>query len=126
MDWQFIIGTAIVVAVNLITVVGAYYGLKADNAKLGSDLAIAMLTERSDRISGQTAMKADLTTLLSAVETSVKELAHRVTTLESGQDEWTKSLRDRTHHLAEQMQVLVLKVDRLERPGGHAEDGARG
>lgn len=45
----------------------------------------------------------------------IRELRDRVGRLESGQDEWTKTLRARTHELAECLNKLLLKVDRVER-----------
>lgn len=51
------------------------------------------------------------------LEGDVRELQSRVGRLESGQDEWTKTLRHRSHDLAGRIDVLTLKVDRLERPG---------
>lgn len=115
MDWQ-LVGTGLLGLTQLLALSKAYHGLKADNAKLANDLAISMLTERTDRISGQQAIRADLLTMVADVEASVKDMGHRVAALESGQDEWTKTLRQRTHDLAAALQALVLKVDRLERP----------
>ncbi len=114
-DWQ-VIGFG---AMNLIAIVGAYYGLKADNQKLEANLVLSMQTERSDRVLAVATVKADLLSLIATGERYVEDLAHRVQRLESGQDEWTKQLRDRTHELANKMQELALKVDRLERPEKH-------
>lgn len=52
------------------------------------------------------------------VKSDVRDITRRLSSLETGQDEWTKTLRARTHELAEQVNVLGLKVDRLERPHG--------
>lgn len=136
-DWQFY---AFMIA-QIIALVSAYWGLKRDNqsqalkseasyqklsalldashAKLSSELTLSTLTERTERSAGQTGVKNDLMKLISAVDTAVKDLSNRVTKLEGGQDEWTKSLRQRTHELADHLQTLVLKVDRLERPAKH-------
>jgi hypothetical protein len=110
--WQFMVA----VGVQLVALVGAYYGLKADNAKLAADLALSMLTERTDRSAGDVSLKADLLGLITTGERHVEDLATRVQRLETGQDEWTKTLRERTHELAGKLQALALKVDRLERP----------
>jgi hypothetical protein len=106
----------VAVGVQLVALVGAYYGLKADNAKLAADLALSMLTERTDRSAGDVSLKADLLGLITTGERHVEDLATRVQRLETGQDEWTKTLRERTHELAGKLQALALKVDRLERP----------
>lgn len=115
MDWQKA-NTVIFGVMNLIALVGAYYGLKADNAKLGADLALQMSEERAARTSAQSVLRSELLMSITAVDTCVKDLLHRVATLEAGQDEWTKALRQRTHDLSGHIQTLTLKVDRLERP----------
>lgn len=115
-DWQSLVSIVVLGAAQLLGLAGAYYGLKADNAKLASDLSLAILTEKSARESSVSANKNELIGMLGKLEGYVADLTHRVTTLESGQDEWTKALRQRTHELASDLQTLVLKVDRLERP----------
>ena len=114
-NWQ-LIGFGVV---QLIALISAYYGLKADNRDLKAELHLMMANERADRLSVVASTKADLVTIIGKVEAYVSDLTHRVTTLESGQDEWTKSLRDRTHQLSNDVHTLVLKVDRLERPKAH-------
>ncbi len=58
---------------------------------------------------------ADFALLLNTFkEGDLRELKNSVKRLESGQDEWTQTLRTRTHSLGETTQTLVLKVDRLE------------
>ncbi len=111
-DWQF----GIAGAINLLALAGAYYGLKADNASLGAKLELGLLTERAARQSDQTTLRSEALLKFQAAEMSIRDLGVRVGTLETGQDEWTKNLRERTHDLSKQVQVLVLKVDRLERP----------
>lgn len=118
-DWHVPLGTILIFLANVVTVVGLYYGLKADNAALKADLALAILGVRADMKTDDSAVKTEVTTLVTKVEKAVTELAHRVNTLETGQDEWTKTLRQRTHDLSEQLNILVLKVDRLERPAQH-------
>ena len=116
LDYQ-LIGLLAMGAVQLISLVGAYYGLKGDNAKLASEFHLAMANEKSDRLAVVAAAKAELITSINRVETYVNDLTHRVTTLESGQDEWTKSLRQRTHDLANDVHKLIVKVALLEK--GH-------
>ena len=126
MHWNLDMGTILFGVAQLVALIGAYYGLKTDNAQIRADLAVAILSERSERKTDQaefvtehTVVHADLKTTvmgtLAIVDTTVRDLAHRVSKLKSGQDEWTKSLRTRTHELANEVNALVLKVDRLER-----------
>lgn len=116
-NWQ--IATFLIAGIiNLTALVGAYYGLKADNAALSAKLELSITSERAARSLEYVTLKAVVVEMVKVVETSVKDLSARVTLLETGQDEWTKTLRDRTHELANQVHDLVLKVDRLERPRG--------
>ncbi len=114
-DWQ-IVSFIVAGIINLAAIFGAYYGLKADNASLGAKLELGLLTERTARQTDQTALRSEALLKFQAAELSIRDLGARVATLETGQDEWTKNLRERTHDLSKQVQVLVLKVDRLERP----------
>jgi hypothetical protein len=52
------------------------------------------------------------------MEGDIRELRLRITTLETGTEGWTKELRDRSHHLAEMLNAMALKIDRLERVSG--------
>jgi hypothetical protein len=114
MDWQ-LVGFGLL---QLVAVIGAYYGLKADNAALGARLELAMAFERADRKGEHVTLKDAVMSTIASVESSLKEVTRRIGSLETGQDEWTKTLRARTHDLANQVNALALKVDRLERPSG--------
>jgi hypothetical protein len=46
----------------------------------------------------------------------IRSLQERINRLEAGADEWTKTLRERTHDHNEKINVLTLEVDRLKRP----------
>ncbi len=124
LTWLASLGTTVDIqfvsfaVLQLVAVISAYYGLKADNARLGARLELSMVTERAERISEALTMKESVMLTIATVQGAVNDLMHRIGTLESGQDEWTKSLRSRTHDLSEQINTLVLKVDRLERPTG--------
>lgn len=116
LDYQ-LIGLLVMGALQLMALAKAYYGLKSDNSKLAAEFHLAMANEKSDRLAVVAAVKAELITSINRVETYVHDLTHRVTTLESGQDEWTKSLRQRTHDLSNDVHALVVKVALLEK--GH-------
>lgn len=49
------------------------------------------------------------------IEGDVRELRLRIHDLESGQSEWLKTLRQRTHDMAGEIQALQLKTSLLER-----------
>jgi len=59
-------------------------------------------------------------------EGDMRELQGRISRLETGADEWTKTLRERTHEHTNQINVLMLDIDRLKRPERYrrAEDHA--
>ena len=121
-NWQ-IVSFVVVAIINLVTLVGAYYGLKADNAALSAKLDVSLVSERAARTLENLNLKSLVMEMLKAVEASIKDMGARVTTLETGQDEWTKTLRERTHELSQHVNELVLKVDRLERPTKEEKNG---
>lgn len=98
-----------------------YYGLKGAIAAVSGDVKLALVTERADRREEHATLEKTVLGLIGSLEAVTKELSRRVGTLESGQDEWTKALRKRTHELADQLNALALKVDRLERPANYQE-----
>ncbi len=49
------------------------------------------------------------------LEGDVRELQARVQRLESGQDEWTKTLRGRTHELGDHVNALRLDVELMKK-----------
>ena len=116
-NWQ-IVSFIVVAVINLVTLVGAYYGLKADNASLAAKLDVSLVSERAARSLENLNLKSLLMEMLKGVEANVKDIGIRVSTLETGQDEWTKTLRERTHEIGNHVNDLILKVDRLERPKG--------
>lgn len=117
MNWQ-IVSIIIVGVTNIVALVSAYYGLKADNYALKAALELGLLTERTQRQTEASAFRTEFMATVVTVEQTIKDLGFRIGTLETGQDEWTKTLRARTHELGNHVNELVLKVDRLERPQG--------
>lgn len=122
LDYQLISIIALGV-VNLLALSKAYHGLKADNRDLASEFRLSIANEKTDRLTVVASAKAELVTAITKVEGYVNDLTHRVTTLESGQDEWTKALRERTHALANDVQTLVVKVAVLEQKQAKNREG---
>ena len=122
-NWTIVglLGTGVA---QLVGLVGAYYGLKADNAKLRADLGVTILTETSTRKLESATLRTDLMAAVKIAEQSIADLVRRVGSIESGQEGWTKELRTRAHDLSKVVDVLVLKVDRLERPSAGPHDVA--
>lgn len=60
-------------------------------------------------------MGTQITTIM---EGSIKDLQGRVQRLESGQDDWTKELRQRTHDLAARVDQLGFAIELIK--AGHA------
>lgn len=92
LDWSVPIGTIILLAVQFV-------------------VGIIAIQRSIDR------RFSEMTLQLNTFEMGdLRELKTSVKRLETGQDEWTKTLRERTHDLADEVGVLKIKVDRLERP----------
>jgi hypothetical protein len=61
-------------------------------------------------------------TLTTFKEGDIRDLQGRLTRLETGSDEWTKALRERTHEHANEINAMKMKIDRLERPDRHGRE----
>ena len=90
---------------NLLTIVAMLMGLVASYVALlrSFDARFSVLALQISKI----------------LEGDVRELRLRVASLESGTEGWTKDLRERGHHLAELLNAITLKVDRLEHMPGN-------
>lgn len=62
------------------------------------------------------AFALQLTNVKSALVLDLADITHRLGTLETGQDEWTKTLRQRSHDQGNEINTILLRLDRLERP----------
>lgn len=101
-DWSVPIGTVFLVvgqfAAGLVGILRAFAAIERSIDKRFSQMTLQLNTfEMGD----------------------LRELKASVKRLETGQDEWTKALRERTHDLANDVNTLKIKVDRLERPEGY-------
>jgi hypothetical protein len=100
LDWSLPIGTIILFGVQfvvgLIAIMRALSSIERSIDTRFGDIKLAMNTFK---------------------EGDIRDLQGRLTRLEMGSDEWTKALRERTHEHANEINVLKLKIDRLERPG---------
>lgn len=83
-----------------------------DEVKLAHAKSIEEARSQSSRVNENLhTIGLQINTLL---EGDVRELQARVARLESGQDEWTKTLRQRTHDLANDVQALRLTVELMK------------
>lgn len=133
MDWSKVDPSFVILIItNIVLMVSAYWGLKSDNATLkiqvksdinemGAQLSLALLTAQNKWSNEHLSLKEQVMGAVNNANSLIHDLTHRINTLEGGQDEWTKALRDRTHALSNEVQALVLKVDRLERPNKYQE-----
>lgn len=115
-DWTISIATIVSGITTVAMLVSLYFGLKTAITAQGANLTLSMTNLRSEFTLVNITTKDDVLKQVSKVDSEVRDLSHRVSKLESGQDEWTKTLRERTHELGNQVQALIMKVDRLERP----------
>lgn len=99
-DWSIPIGTIMLVVVQFI--VGIFGLMRSFNA---IEKSIDQRFSKMELV--MNAMK----------EGDMRDMQGRIARLESGQDEWTKALRERTHEHTNQINVLMLEIDRLKRPG---------
>jgi len=119
-EWSIPAGTVALIGVQTIGfavgVAKASLSIQRAIDKKFTEHDLSFASVRSEFYKGQADHKAQFLESLNKCGGDIRDLAHRVQTLEAGQDEWTKSLRRRTHELANQLNDVVLKVDRLERP----------
>lgn len=107
LDWSIPIGTVILIGVQFVA--GIVAMLRAFAA---IDKSIDFRFNKMEL------------TLNTFKEGDIRELRNSVSQIQSGQDEWTQTLRKRTHDLTNEVNTLKLKVDRLERPGHYPPRGA--
>jgi len=84
-----------------------------DDVKKGHEKSLDEARVQSTRVNDSLhTIGLQINTIL---EGDVRELQARVQRLESGQDEWTKTLRQRTHDLAEFVNALKLDVELMKK-----------
>jgi hypothetical protein len=106
-EWSIPIGSILIwFAQSAVMLLVSFYGVQRAIDKKFADLDLKLANV--DLL--MTAFKGE-------IKSDIRDLTGRISALETGQDEWTKTLRARTHDLAEKLNEMVLKVDRLERPG---------
>lgn len=130
-DWSNIPpGVVLLFVSNLVasTVAGCglYFGLTASITALRNDLKIQALqgTQALDNRGVQ--IRADMNQTIGVLrerliddvnrlDADVREVKARLQALETGSDEWSKTLRQRSHRLANQVNKLKLKIILLVR-----------
>lgn len=102
LNWEIPIGTVMLLAVQFgVGIVAILRAFSAIERSIDARFAQMMITLNTFK------------------EGDLRELTATVKRLETGQDGWTKELRERTHGLGNQVHTLQIKVDRLERPEGY-------
>jgi hypothetical protein len=98
-DWSIPIGTVLLVAaqfvVGIVGLMRAFAAIEKSIDKRFSEMQLALNTFK---------------------EGDIRDVVGRLLRLESGQDEWTKALRARTHDQGNDINAMRLQIDRLERP----------
>ena len=107
-DWTVTFGSLLTLAGFVISIIVAYYTMQRDiDARLS-----AMATKVDKQFS-------DLNVRLAEIfEGDIRELRGRIVELEIGHKSIVKELVDRSHKLSDEVNLLLMKVDRLERPHG--------
>ena len=102
LDWTIPVGTIILLAVQfvggLIAIMRAFASIERSIDTRFNEMTLKLNTFK---------------------EGDLRDIMSRLSRLETGQDEWTKTLRERTHDHANQLNMLTLEIDRLKRPGSY-------
>lgn len=141
-DWNNIPpGVVALFVSNIImsTVAGAglYYGLKASITALRNDLKFQALEAsqaldnrgvqiRNDLNQTLVGLREQIIKDVTRLDADLREANSRLQALETGSDEWSRTLRARSHRLANQVNKLKLKIILLVRdmPGNEAYTGS--
>lgn len=105
-DWSINLGTIVMLGGTIVAVVSAYWSLDRRSETRFSVLSTGM----GEKF---TVLQLQIAGLM---EGDIRELRGRVVLLESGQAEWIKTIRERTHSLSNDLNKALLMIDRLERP----------
>ncbi len=108
-DWTIPIGTAVLVIGQFVAGIVAIMRVMASVEKA--------IEKRFTEIA---------LTLNTFKEGDIRELQGRLVRLETGADEWTKALRERSHAHANDINVMKMEIDRLKRPSRWPQDPASG
>ncbi len=129
-DWTLPVGTVLTVGVAAIGLVGAFFAFSwsvqraisekfaemqleftKSLAALKLDIALQVTDTRSAAMKDTTALKDEMLRALTKTQGDHHDVAARVQALEAGQSEWTKTLRARSHDLANHLHALETKVE---------------
>lgn len=129
-DWTLPVGTVLTVTMTVIGLLGAFFAFswnvqKAISEKFAtmqleftkslSDLKIDITREvtetRTTAVRDTTLLKDEMLRALNKTEREQHDLMSRTVALETGQSEWIKSLRARTHDLSNHLHALETKVE---------------
>lgn len=96
-------------------------GLRLELALSKGEAAAHVMEARTAATKAHSDLKEDTLRSLARVESDVQDLSSRVNALETGQSEWIKTLRERTHDLSDHFDALNLRVELLAH-GIHPKD----
>lgn len=123
-DWTIPIGVIFLALVQIAGFVLAaariYYGMREFVTAKFNTLNLDLVTWKTQQLTDINGLKALLLADIARLASDARDANGRIERIEAGSDEWTKTIRERTHDLANQVNTLILRVDRLERPlDGH-------
>lgn len=111
---------------SAVSIAGLYFGLKASIKQLSNDLKIASMEARTALDNRGVQIRTDMNQTIGVLreklisdvnrlDADVREAHNRLKALETGSDEWSRTLRARSHRLANQVNKLKLKIILLVR-----------
>lgn len=90
-------------------------GLRLELTLSKGEAATHVMEARTAATKAHADLKEETLRSLALLQSDVRELSSKVNALETGQSEWIKTLRERTHDLSDHFDALNLRVELLTR-----------
>lgn len=117
-DWTITLGSVLTILGFIVSMLLGYYAMVRDTDKRFASVMSHTDARFSDLITKEDHRFADLNVRLEKIfEGDIRELRGQTASLQGRHDELMKDMIERSHESKNQINTLVLKVDRLERPG---------